>query len=407
MFHFEEKNILIRQKYMQPGVFAWMLILITTLLWMSFDFYLPALPEMRDSFGVSESALNLTIVSYQIFTAAGTLIGGPLSDKYGRLRLLRIGYLLFLSATLLCGFAESLSLLIFERSIAALGCGFVLTVLNAMIKDSFHDDAFQKVMTLLQSMACVGPVFSPILGAAILTVLPWHFVFIFIALLGMISAIPAFLMSETLPEDHRLHGSTLQAIGGLFTITRNLKFTTFLLIVAMIAASYYAFMSVCSYIYIEIFHTSYIVYGIFYGASCMVSIIAPFIYLHLTKKLQIRKIVHLCIFLNFTCGTLLLLQGDRSALGFYLILCLFLLAEGMIRPLGIVILMNQYEHNVGAVSAIFNFVTSIFGVLGSITATLSWNNYIDGLGVVFILCAVLPLLLWVPLLRIKPVLKGL
>ena len=75
----------VRQKHMSMRFMAVWMMLITTVLWMMLDMYLPALPVITKEFGVSESYLNVTLTVGMITCAVGTFIGGTLSDRFGDL----------------------------------------------------------------------------------------------------------------------------------------------------------------------------------------------------------------------------------------------------------------------------------------------------------------------------------
>ena len=77
----------------------------------------------------------------------------------------------------------------------------------------------------------------------------------------------------------------------------------------------------------------------------------------------------------------------------------FIIAEGMIRALGMVVLLEQYSHVAGAASAMINFILNIVGTVGASLATLNWNSYITALAVICIGCMAAALLLWIVIIR--------
>ena len=70
---------------------------------------LPALPVIRADFAVSTAATQTVISASLIAFAAGILVGGPLSDRYGRRPAMIGGLLLFLVGTLMCAVAPTMS----------------------------------------------------------------------------------------------------------------------------------------------------------------------------------------------------------------------------------------------------------------------------------------------------------
>ncbi|MDX6620228.1 MAG: transporter, family, multidrug resistance protein, partial [Gaiellales bacterium] len=68
----------------------------------SMDMYLPALPHVARSLGVSASATQVTITTFFGGLCAGHLVAGPLSDLWGRRRPLLLGYAVYVAATVSC-----------------------------------------------------------------------------------------------------------------------------------------------------------------------------------------------------------------------------------------------------------------------------------------------------------------
>ena len=86
----------------------------------SLDLYLPALPDLADDLGTSTSAAQLSITACLIGLAAGQLVAGPLSDRFGRKRPLVVGLAAYLLASAACAFAPSIELLLALRLVQGL-----------------------------------------------------------------------------------------------------------------------------------------------------------------------------------------------------------------------------------------------------------------------------------------------
>ncbi len=88
------------------------------------DMYLPTLPAMSDFFRTTSSSVQLGLTTSMVGLAAGQLVFGPLSDKYGRRSPLLFAMALFLVSTVGCIFARSISqfvVLRFVQGIAGAG----------------------------------------------------------------------------------------------------------------------------------------------------------------------------------------------------------------------------------------------------------------------------------------------
>lgn len=91
------------------------------------DMYLPTLPAMADFFHTSSSMVQLGLTTSMIGLAAGQLIFGPLSDKYGRRPPLLLAMILFLLATVGCIFSHTISQFVTSRFLQGIaGAGGVV-----------------------------------------------------------------------------------------------------------------------------------------------------------------------------------------------------------------------------------------------------------------------------------------
>ena len=90
---------------------------------LSMDLYLPAFPLLADDLGASQAAVQLTLTADVIGIVIGQLILGPMSDAWGRRRLLISSTLVCAVASELCALAPSVTLLIIWRFVQGLAAG--------------------------------------------------------------------------------------------------------------------------------------------------------------------------------------------------------------------------------------------------------------------------------------------
>lgn len=393
------KDVIMDQPKLGINVFAGSIMVLTAVVWMALDIYLPALPILKEEFKVSATYLNLTLTAGIIATAIGTLIGGPMSDKYGRKPVFASGVGLSLLFTFLCTFAGSVDFLIVVRGLASLGNGIILTVTTAMIKDTFSGRTFKNVMTVLQSAAIIGPILAPSVGSVIITWLSWRWLFVFIAVVSVVPAALILFARETWPEGKRIPDSALKAVSDTLHTAGDKPFALFAGVMAVLTIPMWAYISVCSYIYITDFGISNMQYGIFYALGAGVSCISPFLYMVITRHSSTGRACEVCLGLILLSGVMLIAVGGRAPVLFLLSTLPFIIAEGMIRALGMVVLLEQYSHVAGAASAMINFILNIVGTVGASLATLNWNSYITALAVICIGCMAAALLLWIVIIR--------
>jgi DHA1 family bicyclomycin/chloramphenicol resistance-like MFS transporter len=146
------------------------------------DTYLPAFPMIADSLGVDIPSVSLSISVYMIAFAVGQLIGGALSDRFGRRRVLVSGLLLFAGASLLVGEAGSLRELLLGRMLQALGGGWTAVSIPALVRDRVQGRQAAKLFSMIGLVAIIAPAVAPAIGNLLLRLGDWGTIFRFLAL---------------------------------------------------------------------------------------------------------------------------------------------------------------------------------------------------------------------------------
>src|SRR6187551_1763786 len=99
---------------LRPDTFALtaLLSLLTALGPLAVDMYLPSFPDIGRVLGTSPATVQLTLSIYLVAYAAGQVIYGPLSDKLGRIPVMRFALAVFCVASLACALAPNIEMLL-------------------------------------------------------------------------------------------------------------------------------------------------------------------------------------------------------------------------------------------------------------------------------------------------------
>jgi len=394
-----DREILLPQKHLNMAFFVVTIMVITTIQWIMLDMYLPALPILKEEFHTTESMLNITINAGIVSTAVSTLFSGTISDRFGRKPVLLTGLIGSAVCIFACAFSGSVFSMAALRAAGGLGTGAVLTVTSAMIKDSFTGRRFERVMTLLQSIAALGPLFAPTLGSFLINVSSWHSIFYFLGIATGITTIPILISTETWPKESRVSEHMSAVVKEALSIAKAPAFALFLGVAAFLTIPVWAYIAISSYVYINDFGISNIAYGVYYAVGAGMSILAPFLYMILVRRFSGARVVAVTIAMVLAGALSLLLIGRLHPLIFMFSIVPLMLAEGMIRPLSIVVLLDEYSHAAGSASALMQFVINVVGIVGTSLATLAWSSMITGTGLISLGCGVTALVLWILMRR--------
>ena len=164
---------------------ALLLALVISMSPLAMDAYLPAFPEMARALGVSHHQVGLSVSVYLAGLAVGHLVGGPLSDRYGRRRILDAGIAMFVAGSLGIAFSSTLAGLLGWRLLEALGAGFCVVSVPAIARDRTSGVEAARLFSLIALVTFIAPASAPTLGTGILLVTDWSGIFLFLAVYAL------------------------------------------------------------------------------------------------------------------------------------------------------------------------------------------------------------------------------
>jgi EmrB/QacA subfamily drug resistance transporter len=176
-----------------------------------------ALPTIGKSFDTSLASLQWTINAYTLTLAGLILLGGALGDRYGRRRVFVIGVVWFALASLLCGIAPNVEVLIAARALQGIGGALLTPGSLAIIQASFHPDDRARAVGAWSGLGGVASAIGPFLGGWLVDAVSWRWVFLINLPLAVVTVVVALrAVPETFDPQPRgrfdVRGAALAAL---------------------------------------------------------------------------------------------------------------------------------------------------------------------------------------------------
>lgn len=190
---------------LRRGELLAMLSLIMALMAMAIDLMLSAFDEMRATFGLDPTSNEVAGVVTVFFMgfAVAQFVYGPLTDRFGRKRVLGVSIVIYILGAIGSALAPSLGLLLVARFVWGIGAAGSRVVATAVVRDLFEGAEMAKAMSQIMAVFIMVPVIAPALGAGIIAFLPWRSVFWACALWSIAMWLWSRRLPETLPVDQR------------------------------------------------------------------------------------------------------------------------------------------------------------------------------------------------------------
>ncbi|MDO8607788.1 MAG: multidrug effflux MFS transporter [Phaeospirillum sp.] len=256
------------------------------------DLYLASLPDMARDLKTDTTMVQMTLSAFVIGFAVMQLGYGPLSDRFGRRRVIMGGVVLYVVASLFCVVAPTIETLIAGRFVQALGacCGPVVS--RAVVRDIFPREQAAKVMSYMASAMALAPLVAPTIGGWFHIWFGWRSNFLLLALFGVILLVMVWrLLGETnqQPDPTALDlGRMLENYGALL---RDRTFIGYVLTVTMIFGGVFIYLSSASFVLIDTLGVPPQYFGLGFSMASVGYIIGGFIAARVTHRVGIERMV--------------------------------------------------------------------------------------------------------------------
>jgi EmrB/QacA subfamily drug resistance transporter len=169
-----------------------------------------AVPTMAASLGVTPLSLKAVVSSYILSLAVGIPVSGWMADRYGTRRVFGLAVALFTFASMLCGLAVNVPMLVAARILQGLGAAMMMPVGRLAIIRTFSKSELLGAMNFVIIPALIGPLLGPTVGGIIVHWLSWREIFFINVPVGLVAM---WLIHHHMPNYQGTRPRPLDVIG--------------------------------------------------------------------------------------------------------------------------------------------------------------------------------------------------
>lgn len=169
------------------------------------DIYLPSLPDLATVFQTSNASVKLTITAYVFAMAVAQLFAGPVSDAWGRKKIILVAIITQILAMLAIVYSPDIETFIIARFFHGLSAGFMIVPARAILNDCFKAEELKKMFNYLTISFALAPILAPFVGGFCQQYLSWKAGFYFLLIYAAILFVTISLsLTETLEKKSKL-----------------------------------------------------------------------------------------------------------------------------------------------------------------------------------------------------------
>jgi DHA1 family bicyclomycin/chloramphenicol resistance-like MFS transporter len=351
-----------------------------TLTALGIDIMLPAFGELREHFGLGpESTAPAQIIAFFFMGQVAQIVFGILSDRFGRLAVLRVGFPLYIVSGIAAAFAPGLELMLAARFVAGMGASAVFMTTIAGVRDRFVGDQMARVMSLVFTIFLFTPVIAPFLGLAILSVSSWQMVFLTPPLFAVVVFFWSLRLEESLPDHQRISLDWITIGQSIRKVISNPTFLRYTGITTLLFTALSSYVASSEHIVGEIYGRPELFAWIFAGIGLTMSL-CTFVNSHLSSRYGARIVIRWLLIIYTVIGGHLLLftfisNDPPDMLLFFIGVALLMAINLAIEPNSSALALEPMGNTAGIASAVYG--TSFFFIgacLGSVISHFMVNG---------------------------------
>ena len=339
----------------------------------SLSTYLPAFPAIAESLGTDITTVQFSLTLYLVGFGLGQLLGGTLSDTYGRRPVALSGIIVFIISSVLLSQSQTPEQLLVFRFLQALGGGSSTVTASAIIRDLFNKQDSAKMLSMVSIMVLMAPLAAPTVGALMLKLYGWRSIFL---LLTGYSTLLLIILYFLLPETRGRQPGGIKikrVLVNYLSVFRHGKALSFVFTQSFSSGMQFSFLTASPFIYMGYFGVSSNIYPILFAANVLTMMLFNRINVQLLNRWIPEKNLRMGISIQLVANCLLVISVFfNPPLPVVVILVMLAIgSQSMIWPNASACSLSYFPENSGSATAVIGALRFLMGaVMGSIVSLL-------------------------------------
>ncbi|MBI0363268.1 multidrug effflux MFS transporter [Burkholderia oklahomensis] len=339
--------------------------LVTALGPISTDMYLPGFPAISIEFGVPHRLVQYTVTAFLTGVIIGQLLHGPVSDRVGRKIPLCTGILLYIVASIGCGLAQNIWMLIAWRFVQGVGGCAGIVIGRAMVRDRFGPNGSARAFSLMVTVVAVAPMIAPLIGGWMAGA-GWRVIFAILALFASLLLIGVFFtINETLPAERRVREDNLSIFGQYRALLSCSQLLAYTVVSGLMQSALFAYVVSAPFVLMEVYGIPAQYFGMVFFANTAGLIFASQVNAAIVERFPPDRILGVALLCPAVLSIMLITAlyfGFSSLFAVLAVLFGFLVGHGFISPNASALGLMKHGKHAGTASAVMGAVQNGLGV---------------------------------------------
>jgi DHA1 family bicyclomycin/chloramphenicol resistance-like MFS transporter len=337
-----------------------LLIALATIGPVSIDIFLPSLPDMTRVFATDVSHVQMTMSVFIAGFAIAQLVLGPLSDRYGRRKVILAAIALYFLASLASLAARSIETLILARLVQSFGACAGPVLSRAIVRDAFPKDKAAQTLALMAAIFTIAPALAPIFGGWLHTFFDWRANFVVMVIFGAALFVGVwFKLPETNLHPDRNALKPSRMLHNYARLFGHGAFLGYSLMISFVFSGMFCFISVGSFVLIDVLGVKPEHFGFCFALVVCGTLVGNLLTARLSHRFSLGRLIGAGAIVALLAGTALtslsVAHVETVAAVIGPMIGVFL-AAGLVIPSGIAAAIAPHGRIAGSASALLGFI---------------------------------------------------